>query len=100
MQGSSHVLDCNGREIFVGDRVRIIGEEVAKFLRDSYGDALPESVLSYCKDEFGTVVDGDFFRIVNENGDMLVDLSLSEGEQYFALEVVTNEKQETHKHTG
>ncbi|MBR1804803.1 MAG: hypothetical protein IJ774_00295 [Selenomonadaceae bacterium] len=90
MKESTHVLDCNGREIFVGDRVRIIDEEVTKFLRDNYGNTLPESVLSAGEDEIGVVVDDDFFQIVNENGDMLADLSLSEGEQEFMFEVVEN----------
>lgn len=90
MKESTHVIDCNGREIFVGDRVRIIGEEATKFLRDNYGDTLSESVLSAGEDEIGVVVDDDFSQIVNENGDMLADLSLSEGEQEFMFEVVEN----------
>lgn len=89
MKETTHVIDRNGREIFVGDRVKIIGKEVAKFLRDGYGGALPESALSD-EDEFGTAVDEDYFQIVNEDGDLLFDLSLSEGEQEFMLEVVEN----------
>lgn len=97
MKPSTHVLDRNGREIFEGDRVKIIGEEVAKYLRDSYDNALPESVLSDTTDMIGVVVDDDFFQIVNENGDMLYDLSLDEGEQDTMLEVVTGEWQHAHK---
>lgn len=82
-------LDRNGREIKIGDRVRIIDEEVTKFLRYNYGDALPESILSAGEDEIGVVVDDDFLQIVNENGDMLLDLSLyTDGEKEPCLEVV------------
>lgn len=68
-------LDCNGREIKVGDRVKIIGVEVNKFLRKWFGDNLSEEVYRDCKDTVGTAVISEYgFLIENENGDMLFDL--------------------------
>lgn len=88
---STHVFDCNHREIHVGDRVKLIGEEVALFL-DKYCD-LPESVACHVfesiEDEIGTVVAGDFFKIVNDSGDMLFDLETSAGRQEDMLEIVS-----------
>ncbi len=84
------VFDRNGRVIRVGDRVKIIGEKVAELLRDSYGDNLPEGVLSD-EDIFGTaqIIDGAF-QVADDNGEMLWDLSfmMEDGDTDSYVEVV------------
>ena len=62
-----HVLDRNGREIKLGDRVRIVAKECNKFLRNWYEeDWTPE--MRWKHDEYGTVkiVDG-LAQVVDEN---------------------------------
>lgn len=47
------IFDRNGREIKLGDRVRVISDEVNKYLHDYFGeDWIPE--MHQGKDEFGT----------------------------------------------
>lgn len=90
----TNVRDRNGREIKLGDRVRISAEETNKFLIYEFGGefAFKNNLISNI-DDFGTVVFEDgFFQIVNENGDMLIDLSSWEGEQDDLFEVVTSER--------
>lgn len=62
-----NVFDRNGREIKLGDRVRISAEECNKFMHDWYAEAwIPEMHCAH--DDFGTVVIQDgFAQIVNEH---------------------------------
>lgn len=70
------VLDRNGREIKLGDRVRIIADEVNKFMHDCYKeDWIPE--MHWAEDMYGTAIFAAFFQIVDEHGAMLWDLSWS-----------------------
>lgn len=87
-----NVFDRNGREIKLGDRVRISAEECNKFMHDWYAEAwIPEMHCAH--DDFGTVVIQDgFAQIVNEHGDMLIDLSLDEGCQSNMYEVVSADR--------
>lgn len=70
------VIDRNGREIKIGDRVRIIAEECNRFMHDFYEeDWIPE--MHWSKDMYGTATFDGFFQVVAENGAMLWDLSWS-----------------------
>lgn len=72
---TAQIFDRNGREIKPGDRVKMVAEEFNALLLDSYGDDLPESVLSD-EDTIGTAQMKDgFFQVTDDKGEMLWDLS-------------------------
>ena len=85
------VLDRNGQEIHVGDRVKIHGDEVLNYLQWCFDNDLPESISQDIADYFGIAVDDDFLQIFNENGDMLYDLSTNFEEPDPCLEIVTDD---------
>lgn len=70
------ILDRDGREVKIGDRVKILADECNKFLQDCYGEYwLP--VMQYEEDEYGTVVFKDnSLQVVDKNGKWLFDISL------------------------
>ena len=71
----AQIFDRNGREIKPGDRVKMVAEEFNALWLDSYGDDLPEGVLSD-EDIIGTAqMKGGFFQVTDDNGEMLWDLS-------------------------
>ena len=95
MKEFGKVFDRNGREIHVGDRIKIRGDEMRVFLKTLCGDFLTESDLADVKDDFGTVViDDELLQIVNENGDMLWDLTTNFEESDPCLEIVGSDYQE------
>lgn len=70
------VLDRNGREIKPGDRVRIIAEEVNRFMHDWYEeDWIPE--MHWEADLYGTATLNGYFQLADENGELLWDLQWS-----------------------
>ena len=78
--------DCNGREIKLGDRVRIIAAECNKFMHEAYADDwIP--AMHWDADMFGTATVDDFFQVQDDNGALLWDLSWGGNES--ALEVVS-----------
>lgn len=84
-----HVLDRNGREIKLGDRVRIVAKECNQFLHDWYAECwIPE--MHWKRDEYGTakIVRGSA-QIVDENDDVWWELdACHEGVPEKCLEVV------------